>query len=710
MHILENGSGRLAAGEGFLCLTEALTGENFYFFGRDEFTVQIQRNGVSRVYSSGDLAPVSSKCADGGIVMRFEGDGFGVELVYRDCGDSFSKTVTVTQSTPGKVLRICAENRELSATPYRGGEGQPVFAVSGGACLWAGTEFPVCYNGIIKNRVDFTQAPFDESDTVSSFPVVYGVAAGDPFTAFSAYIRRHAIKNEPLRVYCDWALHCEGSVDGPELTAQMTLDNIKELKEFERRSGVKFDYYLMDAFWFETGVPYTRFKKKNFPDGPAPVVSALKEAGMKFGLWFDINCASVGLPGAENLKNGAGGALCLGCKETADMLYEGISRQIDECGIDMIKLDFGFFDCSTPAHGHSIHPHEHKERAVRYFMDVMDRLRQKKPGLKILAYNGFTTSLEWIGAVKYIPGYAVSPYWSSRLDYVYCGDPRPSDSAFSDFTASVNHYNDCMTSNHVDSCFPLKNTDDSGTMVGVTDTIYRQGRATFRRTILSNLMRGTMKLNLYGDVRLLNDADTAYFGYINGIFDRICNEFEFRTVAGDPRRDEPYGYEASKPGEGYVMLCAPGDRDASITVKLPGRCEVCRIITDGELTGGRCIAEDSYTAAIKEGGYVLLHYTAVPSDRSAVCVPLAPGDDVTLSVAGYGTARLNFTLKGDPYRVPDAVPPSVTVTLDGKPVLSDPPGVWSGKSWLYVKTGGASDLRIKNDGDLIYEIRLVKTK
>ena len=158
------------------------------------------------------------------------------------------------------------------------------------------------------------------------------------------------------------------------------------------------------------------------------------------------------------------------------------------------------------------------------------------------------------------------------------------------------------------------------------------------------------------------------------------------------------------------MLCAPGDRDASVTVDLPGRCEVCRIITDGELTDERSVAEGSFTEKIKEGGYVLLHYVSVPSDRGAVCVPLAPGDDVTLPVAGYGIARLNFTLKGDPYRVPDAVPPSVTVTLDGKPVVSDPPGVWSGKSWLYVKTEGASDLRIKNGGDVIYEIRLAGAK
>ena len=127
----------------------------------------------------------------------------------------------------------------------------------------------------------------------------------------------------------------------------------------------------------------------------------------------------------------------------------------------------------------------------------------------VVAPGQYLLSLQVNGesAVKPLSGFAVSPYWSSLLDYVYCGDPRPSDSAFCGFSDSVAHYSDCMTANHVDSCFPLTNTDDHGTMVGVTDTIYGQGRSTFRRALLSNMMRGTMKLHFYGDVRLLDDGD-----------------------------------------------------------------------------------------------------------------------------------------------------------------------------------------------------------
>ncbi len=710
MHILKNSAGSLCAGDGFLCLTEALTEQSFYFFGRDEFTVQIERDGVAAVYPSSALRLCGVTETDGAFMMDYKGDGFEARLEYRDGGDCFSKTVTVKQSRPGKVLRICLENRELSAAPFRGGEGQPVFAVSGGACLWAGTEFPACYNGVIKNNVDFTQAPFEETETVGSLPVVYGVAPGDPSTAFYAYVKRRAIKNEPLRVYCDWSLHCEGAPGAPELTEKLTLDNIKELCAFEKKAGIRFDYYLMDAYWFETGVPYTAFKKRTFPDGAGRVVEALKQAGMKFGLWFDINCINAALPDVDDLRSGVGAALCLGCRRTAELFYEGVAKQIDDCDIDMIKLDFAYFECPNPAHGHSTHPHEYKERSVRYFLDAISRLKKKKPGLKVLAYNGFTTSLEWICAVKPLSGFAVSPYWSSLLDYVYCGDPRPSDSAFCGFSDSVAHYSDCMTANHVDSCFPLTNTDDHGTMVGVTDTIYGQGRSTFRRALLSNMMRGTMKLHFYGDVRLLDDGDAEYFGYIDRLFEDISRNFGFRLAGGDPRLDQPYGYEAFRPGEGYFMLCAPCDRPADVTVKLPGPCRIDTLIDNGRIVNETGEAYGTYTAHLDEAGYVLLHYRVEPCDRGYICTPLCPGDEASFPTEGFDNVRLNFTLDGKPYRVPDALPPDVTATIDGEPAVSLPAGVWSGKSWLYIETKGKKELRVKNGGDVTYELRLRRIK
>jgi hypothetical protein len=63
------------------------------------------------------------------------------------------------------------------------------------------------------------------------------------------------------------------------------LDNVIRL----RKLGVRFDYYMMDAFWFDPDGAYRTWRKPNWPDGPGVWIRTCQDHGIKPGMWFSSN-------------------------------------------------------------------------------------------------------------------------------------------------------------------------------------------------------------------------------------------------------------------------------------------------------------------------------------------------------------------------------------------------------------------------------------
>lgn len=174
------------------------------------------------------------------------------------------------------------------------------------ARLFCGIEFPVANNLYEGSTFCFTQAPYAELiETYVSRPVVYGMDnCGDLTATFLSYMKRKMRGDgKPLRIYCDWGLHDDLTPGEPTMSAALTLDNTPRVAELNRKSGAGFDYYLMDAFWFEKGKPYTDFDPVAFPEGMGKIKAAMDEAGLKLGLWFDINGIHTGFRGFPNWRS-----------------------------------------------------------------------------------------------------------------------------------------------------------------------------------------------------------------------------------------------------------------------------------------------------------------------------------------------------------------------------------------------------------------------
>ena len=706
---IKNRNGKLIYADGTLVFINARTGDTLTLAGGNEFVLYLE-NEEGEICILNDRAFVcrGAELCDEGFCIAYTREDLTVTVVYTTKTETFEKTLFIEAEREISIKRVCLENRRSSAPVTRGGEGQPAFLGAGqNSSMWCGIEFPAANNAYEGNTLCFTQAPFERTTDFRSLPVVYGIdTCGDLFGSFAAYIKSKAIKKQSTKIYCDWGLHDDMTEGDAILTAQLTLDNIERITKLSEKSGVKFDYYLMDAFWFEQNTPYDRFKKSTFPDGSSPIAEAIERAGMKYGLWFDINFIKAEMQGMEKydtlLHNGS---LCFACDEIAELMTKGIETQIRECGLKMLKLDFAYFECKNPAHGHSVELTESKEKAVKNFLRMMKKLKAIEPELKVLCYNGWTTSLDWIGSVRARNGYAISPYWSQYIDYLYCGDPRPSEIACGDLEKSLVWYTDAMIRNFADSAMPLDCIDDHGTMLGCTGTIYRLGKKLFRQGVLMDVMRGGKKLHLYGDTSGLDDDDCKFFGYVNDVYDKAMEKgYDTYLIGGDARKGQIYGYSATNGAEGYVVLVNPTPVKTLYPLALSQwkniRVKATVRIADDALTeknwrmlGGVMPLE------LSAYGYVCIEWLLVDGEKSFDKVMLLPSERLVLDLSGKKVLQLTFTKDGSPLRTCYGLPEGFKALADGKELTQNvTTDIWSGVSWLHYELNGEKMVTLVYEG------------
>ena len=95
------------------------------------------------------------------------------------------------------------------------------------------------------------------------------------------------LARDPIFVYNNWSAYDELS-DNIPLTEQLAMKELDEILRL-RRFGVRFDYYMMDAFWFDPDGGYRTWRKPNWPNGPDAWIRKCRKNGILPGLWFSTN-------------------------------------------------------------------------------------------------------------------------------------------------------------------------------------------------------------------------------------------------------------------------------------------------------------------------------------------------------------------------------------------------------------------------------------
>jgi alpha-galactosidase len=143
-----------------------------------------------------------------------------------------------------------------------------------------------------------------------------------------------------------------------------------------KAAAVGCELFTLDAGWYgknmnsdwSSSLGDWKINPERFPHGLCVVADAIHHAGMKFGLWFEIECASADSDVAknhpdwfiqDNYANQRAGRLIFDLTQPEALAYleQTLDRCIDDNHLDYIKLDFNTplsFDGEKDPSGHDL--------------------------------------------------------------------------------------------------------------------------------------------------------------------------------------------------------------------------------------------------------------------------------------------------------------------------------------------------------------------
>ena len=367
---------------------------------------------------------------------------------------------------------------------------------------------------------------------------------------------------DPVSVYNDWSSYDELS-DNIPLTEKLAMKEFDELLRL-RRHGARFDYYMMDAFWFAKEGGYRTWRKPEWPDGPDAWLKRCRETGVRPGMWFGTN-QLVKLDPIPEWQSS------LNAKKTAMCFYEGgfLSNFMDTLqywygrGIRMFEFDFADFDAAPPGAEKTSSPEQIRARNEAAFRDALKRFRAKNPDIVLVAFNGFGGDMDTTSA-PFPFRHPIDLRWLEVFDTIYCGDPRPSDVPTMNFWRSLDIYGDHMIRRYEQSGMPLERIDATNFMLGTTGTIFYRRAHAWKGMFLLMLSHGGWIETTHGNLELLDEADAQWYAKVQRLYLGLLALGRTRTFGGIPGNAEPYGFASINEDGGLYTVVNPAQAISKI--------------------------------------------------------------------------------------------------------------------------------------------------
>src|SRR5580704_17007934 len=379
---------------------------------------------------------------------------------------------------------------------------------------------------------------------------------------------------DPISVYDNWSVYDELS-DNVPLTQTLTMSELDQVLRL-RKAGARFDYYVMDAFWFDPDGAYRTWKKPNWPEGPDLWIKTCQQNGIKPGLWFSTNTI-VKINAALQWRDS------LNKKGTAMSMFEGgflpdfmntLQYWYDH-GMRMFLFDFADLTAATPKSDATMTKEEIIQRNSSALQDALANFRRKNPDVVLEAFNGFGGDMD----STYYPFPFKSPIdlqWLQIFDSLYCGDPRPSDVPSMSFWRSLDTYSDHQMRRYEETGVPIERIDTTSFMPGKTGTIFSRAVQEWKGSLLLMMARGGWINTTYGNLELLGDNDARWFARVQSLFLHFQSVGRIKTFGGIPGDVQPYGFGALD-GEGSVYtIVNPGEGIATITLPVLSQTQRAR--------------------------------------------------------------------------------------------------------------------------------------
>jgi hypothetical protein len=368
----------------------------------------------------------------------------------------------------------------------------------------------------------------------------------------------------PISVYNNWSSYDELS-DNIPLTESLAMRELDELLRLKRQ-GVRFDYYMMDAFWFAPDGGYRAWRKPNWPNGPDAWISKCRENGVRPGLWFSTNTL-VKIQAASAWRDSLN-------KDGSEMsLFEGgflpdfvnILQYWYDHGIRMFKFDFLDLYAATPAAAAKLSKEEIKQRNADALREALEKFRARNPEAVLIAFNGFGGDVD--NTVTKLPFHDPTDLrWLEEFAMQYTGDPRPSDVPEANFWRAMDIYSDHMVRRFEQLGFPLERIDSTGFMVGKTGTIYYRAMHAWKGAYLLMLTRGGWVNTVHGNLELIQGSDAAWMARAQALFFELQGLGRIHSFGGIPGDIEPYGFGGVTTRGAVYVVVNPAQRVATIAL------------------------------------------------------------------------------------------------------------------------------------------------
>ena len=525
----------------------------------------------------------------------------------------------------------------------------------------------------------------------------------------------------PISVYINWAAYDELS-DNVELTEALAMRQLRELLRM-RKAGARFDYYLMDAFWYAPDGGYRTWRKPHWPNGPDAWLDQCLSNDVLPGLWVAGNSTHSHdpAPAWRDSLTADGRFCCLFSGGFLDHFLDSLHGWVER-GVRMFKFDFMNLGAATPALELSLSPAEIRAQNVAALMAGLRRFREAHPNVVLLAYNGFDEP-NWHQGVAYhaqsntsLPFHkTIDPQWLDVFDSLYCGDPRPADVPAMNFWRSKDVYSDHMVRVYELNGIPLPRIDNSGFMIGTTGTCYYRKTAAWQGMLLLSLARGGWVNTYYGNLDLLHKRDAKWFAKAQSMFLPLQQHGRFSTFGAMPGEGQPYGFVAASAEGAFLTVVNPSQAMAAVDFQgLPDirNLSGLRLLfrDDGfepQLRGMRLTLGPEQMALIGAGKYGTPEFdlgvqedVVIPSAIEPVEATFTPDGDkaitATVTAPQRGNLRILFRqtdAHGIAKRTTGGSPPNgvslgqlltIEVRQDGPNLPVDiryDKAIWSGLSW-----------------------------
>jgi len=463
------------------------------------------------------------------------------------------------------------------------------------------------------------------------------------------------VLRDPVWVYNNWSSYDELS-DNIPLTEQLAMKELSEIVRL-KKYGIHFDYYMMDAFWFDPDGGYLKWRKTNWPEGPDRWIAACKENGILPGMWFGSN-ALVHIDAAPQWKDSVGTTGWTMSLSEGGFLpdFMNVLQYWYDRGIRMFKFDFAYFDAATAATQKKMTPEEIREKNEAALREALAKFRARNPDVMLVGFNGFGGDLESTAGPFPFKN-PVDLRWLTVFDSLYSGDPRPSDVPETNFWRSMDIYSDHMVRRFEESGLPLERIDATSFMIGNTGTIYYRKTNAWMGMLLLEVARGGWVNTIHGNLEFLDDSKARWFARVQKLYAPLQATGRTKAFGGIPGDVQPYGFGSLDSGGAIYTVVNPAQFVQEIEMPLlSGVQEPLRggrvIFRDAgfvpELTGDKIRLGPGQLAAVGFGRHAGPEFDLGVQEDVKIPRVIAPVDATFVS-RGQNTIEATFTApqKGD---------------------------------------------------------------